>query len=52
MTTLSTSNIDYSSQISFWVDYGVYGRFIKGPFKDMENKYQEVSQIINPDELA
>jgi hypothetical protein len=34
------------------VDYGLKGRYSTGPFQDIQDKYHDVSQIIDPTELT
>lgn len=51
-TSVSTSNVHYPIQVQVWVDYGVKGRYINGPFKDISKKYHEVSQVVDPNELT
>lgn len=52
MTSISVSNIRYPIAVGVWIDYGLRGRYVKGIFKDIQDKYHDVAQVIDPMELT
>lgn len=51
MESVPDMNLEYPITERFYLNYGVTGRYVSGPFKDMIEKFHEIDRLTDAREL-